>query len=111
PGNVRDSEAILSAIANAANCSSAAGIAEACAWGSSIDVSFAGEAEEICQKGLDKLTPDENENTKLREIYTYLEHRCFDLYADQKGTMYRSMLAFCRLGISEFFNSLSASVE
>src|SRR5690606_34527187 len=46
-------EEILAAIEGGGSCYVAAGIAEACAWGSSIDVQFVAAATEVCSSGFD----------------------------------------------------------
>ena len=80
-------------ISNAGSCYEAAGMARACAWGSSLDVSTAGLAADVCRNELATLSP-EKQTTDLLESMT---EACFDKYAEAQGTLAKSMSAFCRL--------------
>src|SRR5436190_17242213 len=51
PVTESDADKIIAAIEGGGSCYTAAGIAESCAWGSSIDVQFVSAATDVCSTG------------------------------------------------------------
>lgn len=80
-------------IEKSASCSQAKELAEACAYGSSLDVSTAGLAYNVCSKELSKQKPSKQLNSMLKSMVSL----CNKKYANEQGTMYRSFNAFCNL--------------
>lgn len=80
-------------ISEQTSCHDAAELATACAWGSSLDVSTAGIAIDICGKQLKKNQPQPNDLALMKQM----EKRCDREYQDMQGTMYMSMNAYCHL--------------
>jgi hypothetical protein len=106
PVSGSDAEAIEKAISDAQYCYKAASVAESCAFGSSIDGAFVGAATEVCEKGFAaKMSPEDT------TLYHSLIGKCAAKYANEMGTMYLSMAAFCGLQITEMFDSLYSPVE
>ncbi len=100
-----DADKILAAIEGGGSCYVAAGIAESCAYGSSLDVQFVSAATEICQRGFDAMTATD------KRTYETMLGKCAAKYADQDGTLYRSMNAFCTLEITELFTDFYPEPE
>jgi hypothetical protein len=91
-------EVFTAMIKNAKSCNEATEIANACAWGSSLDVSTAGAAFNVCAKELIKQSP----NKKVSELLVTMRNTCTAKYAKLQGTMYRSMNAYCHLSALEW---------
>ncbi len=92
-----EADAILAAIEGGGSCYVASGIAESCAFGSSLDVQFVSAATEICQRGFDAMTAAD------KKLYESVLKKCADKYADVDGTLYRSMNAYCDLEVTKLF--------
>ena len=86
-------EVFQALIEKSTECYQAKALAEACAYGSSIDVISAGLAYSVCEKKLNENKPAK----KLTAMLTTMKKMCSDKYAKQQGTMYRSMNAYCNL--------------
>lgn len=95
-----NADKILAAIEGGGNCRTASGIAEACAYGSSLDVQFVAAATDVCSTGFDAMP------TAMRATYDSLVSRCGDKFASESGTLYRSMAAFCTLEVTHLFAML-----
>jgi hypothetical protein len=100
-----DAEKVLDAIERGGNCYTAVKIAESCAWGSSIDVQFVSAATDVCARGFSAMSAD------AKTDYKTLVERCGGKYANEPGTLYRSMAAFCQLEVTSFFNTLYPEPE
>ncbi len=99
-----DATAIEQMISSADSCYMASKIANDCAWGSSIDVSFVAAASEICLKNYDQWS------TKHKLMLEVLSEDCNEKYEGQSGTLYLSMNAFCILGATEVLAGLNEEV-
>ncbi len=86
------------------SCFQAKGLAEACAYGSSVDVSTAGYANGVCANELAKQRPSK----KLQATLNAMNDLCNRKYENEDGTMYRSMNAFCRLSATEWILNLAS---
>lgn len=86
-------EVFQALIEKAGSCYEAEGLAEACAWGSSLDVSTAGLAYGVCENELNAQKPKKEVITTLNKM----KSMCTKKYINQNGTLYRSMNAFCHL--------------
>ncbi len=75
------------------DCLPAKRLAEACAWGSNLDVSTAGLAYGICEKNLSDAKPKKSDLRLLAKM----KDRCTARYINEEGSLYRSMNAFCHL--------------
>ena len=91
-------EVFTSLIENAESCNEAVKMAEACAWGSSLDVFTAGTAYTVCDKELQKEKPTEVVSALLNSMM----NTCNDKYENEEGTMYRSFNAYCHLSAVEW---------
>lgn len=91
-------EVFQALIEKADSCYAAKNLAEACAYGSSLDVMTAGTAYEVCDKELQSNKPSAQLTSTLNSMNTM----CNDKYANEDGTLYRSMNAFCRLSAVEW---------
>lgn len=101
-----DADQILAAISNGGSCYTAAGIAEACAWGASIDVQFVSAAAEVCERGFGAMPASD------QATYAELLERCVVKYADDDlGTLYQSMMMFCQLEVTKLYNQLYPEPE
>lgn len=80
-------------IKNEKSCYNASTMAEACAWGSSLDVMTAGAAYEVCETELQQQNP----NPELLILMSLMQKACTQKYENQEGTMYRSINAYCHL--------------
>jgi hypothetical protein len=105
PVDASDADAILDAIDNAGSCYVASGIAETCAWGSSLDVQFVSSATALCERGFDAMT------TAAKAQYEQLLGECAAKYKDIDGTLYRSMNAYCDLEVTKLFDDLYPEPE
>jgi hypothetical protein len=94
PVDETDADAIDEVIRTAGQCYEAAELARSCAWGSSIDVGFAGAAKEICDGSRPKLSP------KAQGTYDFLIGECRQKYVNEVGSMYLSANAYCALGVA-----------
>jgi hypothetical protein len=95
-----DADKILEAIEGGGNCYTAAGIAESCAYGSSLDVQFVAAATEVCSAGFGAM------DAGTRQTYDYLVQRCWEKYENQEGTLYRAMAAHCTLEVTRLAATL-----
>jgi len=100
-----DADKISAAIEGAGSCYTAAGIAESCAFGSSLDVQFVSSASTICERGFGSMTAAD------KRAYETLLGECSAKYENESGTLYRSMAAFCTLEVTRLFNSLYPEPE
>ena len=75
------------------SCYEAKQLAEACAWGSSLDVQTVGVAYGVCDKELKAQKPARS----LLALESKMESICNKKYENEQGTMYRSMNAYCNL--------------
>jgi len=98
-------DAIIAAIEGGGSCYTAAGIAEACAFGSSIDVQFVSAATEVCARGFGAMSAE------ARADHDALIERCSAKFADAEGTLYRSMTMFCQLEVTHLFSTLYPAAE
>lgn len=94
-------EVFQALIEKSASCYEAESLAEACAWGSSLDVMTAGTAYGVCEAELNAQKPKKDILNTLNKMKSL----CTKKYEHQDGTMYRSMNAFCHL------NALSWTVN
>lgn len=99
-----DGVEIEAQISRSESCYEAAKIARDCAWGSSIDVSFVAAASEICLKTYDSWSD------KHKIIMSTVIEDCQRKYENESGSLYRSMAAFCSLGIIEVLSGLNEEV-
>ena len=97
-------EVFQALIEKAGSCYDAKNLAEACAYGSSLDVMTAGTAYEVCAKELQKVKPTAKVTSTLNKMNTM----CNDKYANEDGTMYRSMNAFCRLNAVQWILGIAS---
>lgn len=74
-------------------CYEAKALAEACAYGSSIDVTTAGLAYLVCEAELNSNKPAK----KLTDMLTKMNSLCAQKYDNEQGSMYRSFKAYCSL--------------
>jgi hypothetical protein len=86
-------EVFQALIEKAESCYEAEALAEACAWGSSLDVSTAGLAYGVCESELNAQKPKK----ELVNTLNKMKSLCTKKYSNQDGTLYRSMNAFCHL--------------
>ena len=100
-----DAEKIINRIEASATCAEAAGVAESCGWGSSIDVHFAGSAIAVCEKDFQRISRAD------RQAYGRLNGQCEKKYEKEEGTMYRSFAAYCRLSVAKTYSSAFGPVE
>lgn len=97
-------DVFLALIEKAESCYAAKSLAEACAYGSSLDVQTAGTAYGVCDAELSKTSPSE----KFLTILSSMNEMCNEKYQKLDGTMYRSMNAFCRLSAVEWILNLAS---
>lgn len=90
-------------IEKAKSCYEAVEMAEACAWGSSIDVSTAATAYTVCEVELSAQNPTE----KLTSLLETMEGSCAAKYENEEGSMYRSMHMYCNLSAIEWITTLA----
>ncbi len=91
-------EVFFGIIEKSESCYQAVEMAEACAYGSSLDVATAGAAYGICEKELNAQNPAK----ELTVLLTTMQTTCSEKYDKEEGTMYRSMNAFCQLSALEW---------
>lgn len=91
-------EVFFGIIEKSESCYEAVQMAEACAYGSSLDVSTAGVAYGICEKELQAQKPGK----ELTKLLSTMQTSCSEKYDKEQGTMYRSMNAFCQLSALEW---------
>ena len=97
-------EVFQALIEKAESCYAAKSLAEACAYGSSLDVMTANTAYEVCNKELTQLKP----SAKVVATLNTMNKMCNTKYAKQDGTMYRSMNAFCRLSALQWIIGIAS---
>lgn len=85
-----------------ATCSEATELAEACAYGSSIDVRTAGLAMNVCDKQIKAAKPSSQDQQLLKTMRA----RCGKKYDHMDGTMYLSMNAYCQLQATLWLSNL-----
>jgi hypothetical protein len=100
-----EADKILEAIDGGGSCYVAAGIAESCAFGSSLDVQLVASATAVCERGFGEMT-DAHEHA-----YDTLLGKCAAKYENESGTLYRSMNAFCNLEVTKLFTDLYPEPE
>jgi hypothetical protein len=100
-------DAFQALIEKADSCYSAKSLAEACAYGSSLDIQTAGAAYGVCATELAK----ENPSKKLTGLLSNMNQMCDKKYEKVDGTMYRSMNAFCRLSAVEWILGIASPAE
>jgi hypothetical protein len=100
-----DADKISAAIDGAGSCFVAAGIAESCAYGSSLDVSFVASATAICESGFGSMIEAD------KSAYETLLGKCAKKYENTEGTLYRSMNAYCDLEVTKLFTALYPESE
>ncbi len=100
-------EVFMAMIEKADSCYSAKSLAEACAYGSSLDIQTAGAAYGVCEAELTKTNPAKN----LTDLLTGMNSLCNKKYENEDGTMYRSMNAFCRLSAVEWILGVASPVD
>jgi hypothetical protein len=93
-----DPSTIIDAIAGGGSCYVAAGIAEACAFGSTIDTQFVAAATQVCSRGFSAMTG------AARADHDALLARCGAKYENEEGTLYRAAEAFCTLEVTRLFD-------
>lgn len=86
-------EVFQALVEKADSCYAAKNLAEACAYGSGLDVSTAGAAYGVCATELEKNKPSK----QLTETLSSMKSMCTEKYINEDGSMYRSMNAFCHL--------------
>ncbi|QLY24261.1 hypothetical protein [Bdellovibrio sp. KM01] len=89
-------------ISKAANCYEAKELAEACAWGSSLDVRTAANAYAVCEANLAKFNPPKADT----DLLNTMEARCQAHFDAEGGTMARSATAYCHLSAISFIVNL-----
>lgn len=89
---------IATLISQSPSCSDAAQLARSCAWGSSQDVATASAAYGVCAKQLESLNPSQ----KALALLTTMKDLCNERYAQQQGTIFLSMNAYCHLNALEW---------
>lgn len=96
-------EVFTAIIEKSKSCYDAKQMAEACAWGSSLDVSTAGTAYSICEAELKSQKP----TNKLSQLLIKMKDSCTAKYKNESGTLYRSMNAYCHLSAIEWVVNLA----
>ncbi len=96
-------DVFLDLIAKSEACHEAVQLAEACAWGSSMDVSTVSEAYGVCQNELYAQNPQ----TKLVEQLNNMNEMCRERYEKEQGTLYMSLRAYCSLSAIEWIVNLA----
>lgn len=91
-------EVFTALIQKAESCYQAKTLAEACSWGSTIDVYTVDAAYGVCDRELQQQKPSE----KLTQLLTAMENTCAEKYQNQSGSMYLSMNAYCHLSAIEW---------
>lgn len=91
------------AIETSETCYEAAKLAEACAWGSSLDVQTVSLAYDICSKELDSYNPDK----KILTLLDDMKDTCNQKYVNMEGSMYRSMMSYCHLSALQWILNIA----
>lgn len=89
-------------ISKAANCYEAKELAQACAWGSSLDSTTAFNAYAVCEKDLAKFKAPKADTDLLKTM----EERCQAHHDPNGGTMAISSTAYCHLSAISFIVNL-----
>lgn len=100
---INQPEVFQDLISKQKNCDDAARLAEACGWGSSLDVSTVSLATTICENQIQANKPAKADLNLLNAMYK----RCNAKYAHEQGTMYRSANAYCVLSADQFIFHLT----
>lgn len=95
-------EVFQAMIAKAENCTQAADLARACAWGSSLDVATTAKAVTVCEAQLGKLEAPK----KDLDLLASMRARCNAHFDKDGGTLAQSTTAFCHLSAVEFIVDL-----
>lgn len=90
---LNDPTVFIPAIEKSETCYEATQLAEACAWGSSLDVQTAYAAYSVCDAELATYKP----SLKALKFLDQMKDQCNEKYMNEEGTMYRSMMSFCHL--------------
>lgn len=91
-------------IESAKSCYEAVQLAEACAWGSSMDAVTAGTAYGVCEKELQENKPTQ----KLESLLFEMQTACAEKYEGMEGTLYISMQAYCSLSAIEWVLNIAS---
>ena len=102
--NVSDPELVKADILKQESCYEAAKLAENCAWQTSIDVQFYGNAITVCKKLRGTI------QVKDQETEDYLIGRCSDKYKDSVGTMWLSAISHCQLSVVRLITMINKTV-
>jgi hypothetical protein len=102
PINEGSPDQIVAAIERADSCWTASNLAEACAWGSLVDLQFTSAASQACST-----SPLDADDLALRDE---LARACAARY-DEEGTMYRSMAAYCVLQVAVVLDAITGSPD
>lgn len=94
----------LQQIHNSGSCSEASELAQACSWGSSIDVKTAGTAYAKCETELNLQSP----STEITDLLSTMNSACNKKYESAAGTLYLSMNAYCHLSAIEWIVNLAS---
>lgn len=98
-------EVFTALIEKSETCYEATQLAEACAYGSSMDVMTAGTAYGVCEKEL----AAQNPSKKITKLLNDMQKECSEKYDKEEGTMYRSMNAFCQLSALEWILNIATA--
>ncbi|WP_413287480.1 hypothetical protein [Bdellovibrio sp. HCB337] len=89
-------------ISKSANCYEAVQLAEACAYGASMDVYTTALASDVCMIELGKHSPKQEDLSLLDTMHA----RCNAHFDEDGGTLARSATAFCHLSAVQFVVNL-----
>ena len=93
-----DHKAIEKLLAEAPSCDRSMALFKACEYGASGDVGFGEIVIKKCEGDfLTKLTKAQ------RRAYDHKITACWNKYAKESGTMYRSFEAFCAAGVAQIY--------
>jgi hypothetical protein len=107
PFNIpEDGAKIIQAVAQTGTCQASAALAEACAFGSSMDAQIVQGANKVCINDFANKMGKQTAAT-----YDLFLKKCRTKYADKQGTMYISFAAFCELEVNKFFSDMYLPVE
>lgn len=95
------------AISESSSCYLASKLAEACAWGSSLDVQTVSAAYGVCEGELNSYKPEK----KLLGLLSTMKDVCNDKYLNMDGTLYRSMNSYCHLSAIQWVVDLAYNEE
>ena len=96
-------EVFTALIEKSESCYQAQQLAEACAYGSTMDVLTAGTAYGVCEKELEAQKPSKELSRSLDKMLGL----CADKYAKEEGSLYRAMHAYCQLSAIEWILSIA----